>query len=137
MKLTFLVYILPRIIFGLFLFFHGTFNVYDYSNFLLRLNSYFTKTTFFNLEILKALGPLVPFIEFIIGFFLLLDFFIKPVLWVATILFSGIILFLLDAKEESLLTTHIILLSVTLTLYINERYNLRGSDKTDSWSMKL
>ncbi|TYP72958.1 DoxX family membrane protein [Aquimarina intermedia] len=136
MRFRVFFYACSRILFGSYLVVHAAYNVFDYSSFLVQLDMFFSNASFFSFEVLEALAPLVPFVEFIIGSFLLLGFFTKPVLLTAMVLFSGTVLFLLDVKEESLVTTHITLFIVSLILFIKDDYNPKPIGQSKDWLMR-
>ncbi|KAA1242820.1 DoxX family membrane protein [Aquimarina sp. RZ0] len=120
------LYTTIRVVFGLFLVLHGVCNAVLYSDFLNRIDAYFTKAKIFDIELIEALAPLVPFEEFVIGLFLVLGFFIKRALIAAILLFTFIVLFLLDVDSIELAILHIGFFFVALLLWRKDSCSIDG-----------
>ncbi|WP_299439622.1 DoxX family membrane protein [uncultured Aquimarina sp.] len=128
MKFRIYLYTLVRVLFGIFLALHSTYNVFFYSEFLQKIDAYFTKATLFNYNFIEALAPLVPFEEFIVGMFLTLGFFTRKVLMGAALLFLFLAFFLLDANSLELALVHLVFFFIILILWHKENYNLKSMD---------
>ncbi len=128
MKIKIYLYSFLRISFGMLLVLHSIYNAIKYSGFLDRLDQYFNKVSIFDNTVLEALAPLVPFEEFVIGFFLILGMFTKKALKVATFLFAFFTLFLLDADYLYCAGIHLILCLTSIFLLKKNNYDLSSID---------
>ncbi|WP_299257200.1 hypothetical protein [uncultured Aquimarina sp.] len=136
MKFRIYLYTAVRILFGVFLVLHSTYNVIFYSEFLQKIDVYFSETTIFNYTLIEAFAPLVPFEEFMLGLFLVLGFFTRRVLIGAALLFSFLTFFLLDANSLKLSLIHLGFFFITLVLLRKDNYNLKSLDYSrDSFLM--
>ncbi len=133
MKLKIYLYHFTRIAFGAFLVVYSTYNVIRYSGYLDRLDGYFVSVSLFDNKVLEALAPLVPFEEFVIGFFLVLGMFTKHVLKISVVLFAFFTLFLWDAGRESCAFIHLLCCLVSLVLLKKDNYDLRSKDYTEDF----
>ncbi len=128
MRLRIFLYTKARILFGLFLVLHASYNAIGYSEFLIRINLYFTNTTVFNMKLIEILAPLVPFEEFIIGLLLIIGFLTRKSLIAAMISFAVITGFLFDANSVQLALLHMIFFFISLVLLMKIDYNLNSID---------
>lgn len=90
-------YALFRMLSGSVLMVHGYLNTVFFDKYLIKVESYFAHTTYFNWIILKATSSFVPFEEFTLGLFLLLGFYTRTTLILCVALFSFLSLFLFDS----------------------------------------
>jgi len=133
-KLKTYLYRIIRISFGLLLVLYSMYNAINYPSFLIRLNSYFNKVTIFDYEIMEVLAPLIPFEEFVIGFFLILGMFLKKVLKVSALLFAFFTLFLFDANS---LYCGLIYCSLSIVSIFLLRKNTHDENSLESYKLLL
>ncbi|MCK8522650.1 hypothetical protein M0D21_13785 [Aquimarina sp. D1M17] len=126
MKFKIYLYHFIRISFGMLLVLYSVYNVIKYSGFLSRLDQYFNSASVFDVWIIEALAPLVPFEEFIIGFFLVLGMFTRKVLVVSTFLLAFFTLFLFDAGYTNCALIHLVLCTVSIILLKKDNYNINS-----------
>ncbi|TSE03834.1 MULTISPECIES: hypothetical protein [Aquimarina] len=124
MKHKIFIYHVIRVAFGMFLVLYSIYNVIKYSEFLERLDRYFSNVTVFDTTIIESLAPLVPFEEFIIGFFITLGIFTRKALMAAIILFGFFALFLLDANYINCATVHLLFSLLAILLLKKDNYDL-------------
>ncbi|WP_206604249.1 hypothetical protein [Aquimarina sediminis] len=91
-----------------------------------RLDVYFGSAKVFNIELIEALAPLVPFEEFVIGMFLILGIFTKEVLIATITLFTFFMLFFLDVNYWFLASIYCILSFVAIVLLKNSHYDINS-----------
>ncbi len=118
------LYSLVRVTLGVLLVSYSLFNAIKYSVFLERLDGYFSKVSVFDIDFIEALAPLVPFEEFVIGFFLILGMFTRKVLIISILLFAFFTLFLLDADHFDLAFLHLFLCLIAILLLNKNKYDL-------------
>lgn len=130
MKVKFKIYLyrIIRISFGVLLVLNSMYNAIKYPNFLNRLDNYFDQVTVFKYDIIETFAPLVPFEEFVIGFFLILGMFLKKVLKASTLLFAFFTLFLFDANNIYCALTYLMLFIVSVVLLRKNNYDLSSVD---------
>ncbi|GAA4276516.1 MauE/DoxX family redox-associated membrane protein [Aquimarina mytili] len=128
MKIKIYLYSFLRISFGTLLVLHSIFNAIKYSGFLDRLDVYFNQVSIFDNTVLETLAPLVPFEEFIIGFFLILGIFTKKALKVSIALFAFFTLFLLDANFVNCAAIHLLLCATSIILLRKNNYDINSID---------
>ncbi len=134
MKLKVNLYPVLRVLFGSFLVLTSVYDVIKYSGFLTRLDTYFEEVSVFNLELLEAFAPLVPFEKFVIGFFMVLGMFKKEVLKASLILFGFFTLFLLDASYQYCALIHFGFFIISFILLKKDNYDFNSLDyKKDSY----
>ncbi|MEW7291181.1 MauE/DoxX family redox-associated membrane protein [Aquimarina sp. 2304DJ70-9] len=126
MKFKIYLYSITRVSFGMVLMLHSIYNAIKYSGFLDRLDRYFNRVTIFDNDIIEAMAPLVPFEEFVIGFFLILGMFTKKALMVSTVLFAFFTLFLLDANFWYCAGIHLFLCMISVILLRKNDYDLNS-----------
>ncbi len=126
MKIRIYLYHLIRVVFGGLLVLYGTYNVIKYSEFLERLEAYFSNATVFNIAFIEALAPLVPFEEFVIGMFLILKIFVRKTLIAIIILFTFFTLFMVDADCLTLALIHLFFCGIAIVLLKNDKYDLNS-----------
>ncbi len=124
MKFKTNLYVITRVTFGMLLVLYSVYNVIKYSGFLERLDKYFSTATIFDIAAVEALAPLVPFEEFLIGFFLVMGLFTRKILIAATILFGFFTIFLFDAGHIYCALLHSILLIVSIILLKKNNYDM-------------
>ena len=117
------MYSIARVITGLTLVVHGAHNVFNFSNYIQRVEMYFGKLDYFDNAFLLYTSPLVPFEEFTLGLFITIGFFTRKALWIAMGLYTFLILFMLDAEAYNLITFHVVLISIFLILDFSNKYD--------------
>lgn len=122
-KTLIFMYSIARIITGLILIIHGAHNALNFSSYMNRVEIYFTKLDYFNTAFLYQTAPLVPFEEFTLGLFIAMGFFTRKVLWAATLLYTFLVLFMLDAEAYNLIAFHVVLISIFLILDFSNKYD--------------
>lgn len=123
MRIGFFLYKAFRLLFGMFLVLFSTYNVIGYSEFLNRVDQFFNNVRVFDIEFIETLAPLVPFVEFVIGMFLTLGIFTRKVLIATIILFTFLIVFLLDANYWYCACAHFILWTIAIILLKMNHYD--------------
>ncbi len=126
MKFKIYLYSIARVSFGIILVLSSIYNAVKYSGFLDRLDRYFSQVTIFDSNIIEAMAPLVPFEEFVIGFFLILGMFTKKALIASTVLFAFFTLFLLDANYWFCAGIHLFLCIVSIVLLRKNNYDVNS-----------
>ncbi|WP_109300551.1 hypothetical protein [Aquimarina sp. AU474] len=124
MKFKIYLYQISRISLGIFLVLYSVYTVIKYSGFLDRLDVYFNAVSVFDIGIVEALAPLVPFEEFLIGFFLIFGLFTRKILIASSVLFGFLTLFLFDAHSYSCALIHLFFFFVSIILLKKDNYNL-------------
>ncbi len=117
------MYSIIRVVTGLVLMVHGAHNVLYFSNYLNRVEIYFTRLEYFNTSFLYQTSPLVPFEEFTLGLFIAMGVFTRKSLWLAIGLYFFLILFMLDAEAYNLIAFHVALITIFLILDFNNKYD--------------
>ncbi len=130
MKFKVYLYNIIRISFGMLLVLNGTYNVIRYSGFLDRLDGYFNTVSIFDLILLESLAPLVPFEEFVIGFFLALGMFKKKTLIASMVLFGFFTVFLFDAGHNYCALIHLSFCIISMVLFKNDNYDWNSREFT-------
>ncbi|WP_281987333.1 MauE/DoxX family redox-associated membrane protein [Aquimarina aggregata] len=136
--MKFRVYIYPviRIIMGMSLVLYSVYNVIKYRRFLDRLDHYFDQASIFDIGFIEALAPLVPFEEFVIGIFLVLNIFKRKVLIASIPLFGFFTLFLLDVNQISCAFIYAIFCVTAIILLKKDKYDLYADrNSADSFRM--
>ncbi len=124
MKIKIYLYQISRILFGIFLVLYSVYNVIRYAGFLDRLDLYFSAVSVFDFAAVEALAPLVPFEEFLIGFFLILGMFTRKVLIASAVLFAFFTVFLFDANHNTCALIHLFFFLVSMILLKKDNYDL-------------
>ncbi|UOB16931.1 hypothetical protein [Abyssalbus ytuae] len=121
----YVVYSLSRLFAGVIMMGHGMYNAFNFKEYVHRVEVYFTKLDFFNNSFLYHTSPFVPFEEFTLGLFLVMGFKLKMALRLSVVLYTFLILFLLDAGAYNLIPFHIVLMGVFLILDYSHKYNYK------------
>ncbi len=120
-------FVVARVTLGISLVVYSVYNVVKYANFLNKLDSYFDVVTIFDLSMIEALAPLIPFEEFLIGVFLVMGLFKREVLIVSSILFAFFTAFLLDASHFYCALIYSVLTLLTIILLKNNKYDVNNT----------
>lgn len=102
---------------------HGAHNALNFSNYIDRVEMYFTRASYLNFSFLYHTSSFVPFEEFALGLFIAMGFMTRKALWFGMILYAFLILFMLDAGAYNLIGFHVVLISVFLILDFSNKYD--------------
>ncbi len=131
MKLKIYLYRFIRISLGILLMFYSVYNAIKYPVFLDRLDVYFNYVSIFDLNFIEALAPLVPFEEFVLGFFLILGMFTRKALIASIVLFTFFTLFLIDANHYSFAFIYFLICLISIVLLRKNNYDINTGYKND------
>ncbi|WP_299767214.1 hypothetical protein [uncultured Dokdonia sp.] len=123
MRLEVLSHIVIKFGLGLFMLAQSLYHIVIYSSYISKLEMYLKSTEVLDNELFQLIAPLFPFLEFALGFMLILEVYYKETIIMTVLIFSctTITYFLTDYQiGNSLLMLLLSLLSIWL--FINRWY---------------